>query len=462
MVPLEADAEFFWEQLFECLEEERVVPVVGQDLLRVSWKGRDTSLVLLLAERLADKLKVSAAGLGEDGALNEVACRYLKAGGDIRRVYSGLKAVLPEPAELPVPEVLKKLASVRAFKLFVSTTFDPLLERAIDEVRFGGTARTNVIKYFPAAKNPGELPADRPTVLHLFGEISAFPEYAVTDEDLLELVHSLQSEAQRPPLLNDLCRMQLLVLGCSFPDWLARFFLRIGSGGRLSAPRGKTDILADRRAQSDAGLLAFLESFSPEVQIFRQGGAAELVDELYRRWTALHPEHALEGPGGAAAGPKPPPAVPPEMQPGAVFLSYASEDLEAARALRDALAAAGMKVWFDKESLRVGDDFERNIRRAIQECSVFVVVLSRHTLAPGPRFFRLEWHQAGRVVELLPSNRRFVIPVAVDDVAPDEEALENFRSLHWNRFPGGSCDPQFVETVRGEYRLYQQVKKFGA
>src|SRR4051794_5712769 len=127
MIPLEADAEFFWEQLFECLEEERVVPVVGQDLLRVAWKGADTPLYLLLAQRLADKLKVSAAGLGEDGALNEVACRYLKGGGDIRRVYSGLKAVLPEPAELPVPEILKKLASVRAFRLFVSTTFDPLL-----------------------------------------------------------------------------------------------------------------------------------------------------------------------------------------------------------------------------------------------------------------------------------------------------------------------------------------------
>jgi hypothetical protein len=461
VLPLEADTDFFWEQLFECLEEARVVPVVGQDLLRVSWQGQDTSLHFLLAQLLAKKLGVPAEGLVEEGALNEVACRYLKKGGDLRRIYSGLKAVMPEPAELPVPESLKKLASIKPFRLFVSTTFDPLLERALNEVRFGGGEETNVIKYYPAAKNPGELPADRPTVMHLFGEISAFPEYAVTDEDMLEFVHSLQSEAQRPPLLNDLARMQLLVLGCSFPDWLARFFLRIGSGGRLSAPRGKTDILADHRTQSDAGLVAFLESFSPEVQVFRQGGAVELIDELYRRWTALHPEDALDKAGAGTAAAQPEPL--PETQPGAVFLSYASEDLDAARAIRDALEAAGMKVWFDKAALEAGDDFARNIRRAIQGCSAFLAVLSRHTLTPEPRFFRLEWRQADAVRQQLPPNRRFVIPVAIDDgVSPQAEALESFADVQWYRLAGGLCDPALVEAVRNVYKSYVQMRKFGA
>ena len=36
----------------------------------------------------------------------------------------------------------------------------------------------------------------------------------------------------------------------------------------------------------------------------------------------------------------------------AVFLSYASQDAEAARKICDALRAAGVEVWFDRSELR--------------------------------------------------------------------------------------------------------------
>ena len=39
----------------------------------------------------------------------------------------------------------------------------------------------------------------------------------------------------------------------------------------------------------------------------------------------------------------------------AVFLSYASEDAEAARRICDALRSAGIEVWFDQSELRGGD-----------------------------------------------------------------------------------------------------------
>ena len=42
----------------------------------------------------------------------------------------------------------------------------------------------------------------------------------------------------------------------------------------------------------------------------------------------------------------------------AVFLSYASEDAEAAARICDALRAAGVKVWFDKSELRGGDAWD--------------------------------------------------------------------------------------------------------
>jgi hypothetical protein len=36
----------------------------------------------------------------------------------------------------------------------------------------------------------------------------------------------------------------------------------------------------------------------------------------------------------------------------AVFLSYASQDAEAAKRIDDALRAAGIEVWFDRSELR--------------------------------------------------------------------------------------------------------------
>jgi len=48
--------------------------------------------------------------------------------------------------------------------------------------------------------------------------------------------------------------------------------------------------------------------------------------------------------------------------PHAVFISYASQDGEAAKRICDALRAAGIEVWFDQSELRGGDVWDRQIR----------------------------------------------------------------------------------------------------
>src|SRR5579864_9178381 len=45
---------------------------------------------------------------------------------------------------------------------------------------------------------------------------------------------------------------------------------------------------------------------------------------------------------------------------GAVFLSYASQDAEAAQRICAALQAAGIEVWFDQSELRGGDSSGRS------------------------------------------------------------------------------------------------------
>ena len=56
----------------------------------------------------------------------------------------------------------------------------------------------------------------------------------------------------------------------------------------------------------------------------------------------------------------------------AVFLSYASQDADAARCLCDALRATGIEVCFDQSELVGGDTWDQKIRKQIKECGLFV------------------------------------------------------------------------------------------
>jgi hypothetical protein len=65
----------------------------------------------------------------------------------------------------------------------------------------------------------------------------------------------------------------------------------------------------------------------------------------------------------------------------AVFLSYASEDGEAAERIAHALRTAGIEVWFDRNALRGGDEWDRKIRREIKDCALFVPIISANSEA---------------------------------------------------------------------------------
>src|SRR5580700_3189753 len=95
----------------------------------------------------------------------------------------------------------------------------------------------------------------------------------------------------------------------------------------------------------------------------------------------------------------------------AVFLSYASEDSEAAQRIATALAASGVEVWFDKSELRGGDAWDQRIRKQIGTCALFVPVISARTQARSEGYFRLEWHLAERRTHLMSRSRPFLVPI---------------------------------------------------
>jgi len=133
----------------------------------------------------------------------------------------------------------------------------------------------------------------------------------------------------------------------------------------------------------------------------------------------------------------------------AVFLSYASQDAEAARRLCEALRNAGIEVWFDQSELRGGDTWDASIRRQIKSCTLFIPVISRNTHARDEGYFRLEWKLAVDRSYLMTANRPFLVPLVIDDISDeDEQVPDRFREVQWTRLPAGANTDAFVEHVR--------------
>jgi len=132
----------------------------------------------------------------------------------------------------------------------------------------------------------------------------------------------------------------------------------------------------------------------------------------------------------------------------AVFLSYASEDAEAAERIATALRAAGVEVWFDKSELRGGDAWDQKIRHEIHDCALFVPIISQHTQERPEGYFRHEWHLAIERAHHIARQKSFLVPVVVDNTG-DAGALvpDEFRAVQWTRLPAGKAPPEFVTRI---------------
>lgn len=134
----------------------------------------------------------------------------------------------------------------------------------------------------------------------------------------------------------------------------------------------------------------------------------------------------------------------------AIFISYASQDAEAARRIANALRAGGVEVWLDQSELRGGEAWDASIRRQIKGCRLFVPVISASTQVREEGYFRREWNLAVSRTLDMADDAAFLLPVVIDDTRDaDARVPEKFREVQWTRLQGGETSPTFVERARG-------------
>ena len=133
----------------------------------------------------------------------------------------------------------------------------------------------------------------------------------------------------------------------------------------------------------------------------------------------------------------------------AVFLSYASQDAEAAARICASLRAAGIEVWFDQSELRGGDAWDYRIRQQVRDCALFIPVISAHTQQRLEGYFRLEWGLAEQRTGMMARSKPFIVPVCVDGTRDSEaEVPESFLKAQWTRLPNGETSKAFCDRIK--------------
>jgi len=446
MVPA-FDSEEFWDDLLAFIEQKRVIPVVGPELLTVQDGSGSVPLYRALADRLLKRYGIDGLPLERYGLYEVVSA--LAPTRRVRDLYRPVNDILQKllAEQKDIPQPLQDLASIPQFDLFVTTTPDDLLSRTLQAAR---GIQVDQLEYAP--KLPTDRRRDIPetrssrhtAVFYLFGKADVAPFYAIHDEDALEFLYALQFGNGPERMFSEMRSRNLLLIGCTFADWLSRFFIRLSNPERLfSDQRTKKEYLVGEETVSDRDLVVFLERFSQDSRCYPIQ-AAQFVTELLRRWRERNPavEHTLASGAPAETG----------SPGGTIFISYSSNDLGAAKTLfADLQKIGGDVAWFDKSELKPGDSWERQILGAIQKCSLFLPILSANTESRPEGYFRLEWDEAAERARKI-QGRKFIFPIVVDqdyDMGRYSLLPERFKSFQFGHAPQGSMS----DTLRSEIQL---------
>lgn len=449
-----ASDDLFWDHLLGHIEDRRLLPVIGPELTTVTDGDGEQTFTSLIGQRLAAKYGLSAPQ--RLTTMQEAVAAILQERGrdEVELLYGRINRLIKELDPQPCG-ALRDLAAIDDLRLFVNTTPDRLLARALNDVRFRGKDLTRELTFSPNQSTSGHAlneQAATPTdtvVLSLFGQATSTPEYAIHEEDRLEWLHALLPDAARLPgwLAHKLRHQPMLFIGCEIPDWIGRFLVRLSSTERLSDER-KQFFFVNTSDSRESSLSDFFATYCrrPLVQQLDMKPAefTTKLRGLCKPYTAATSWFASsEGFERSADSTTP-----------SIFISYMREDIAAARRLQMAIGRLGGCAWLDERRIGAGDDWETEVLTAIGETvRLFIPVLSANTEREREGYVFREWAEAvGRARGI--SSGRFIVPVVIDeddvDVSAYPKGRKYFGNIHFGSAPAGEPDAGLIATLASE------------
>lgn len=110
-----------------------------------------------------------------------------------------------------------------------------------------------------------------------------------------------------------------------------------------------------------------------------------------------------------------------------VFISYAHEDSDTASRIYSDLKNRGIGVWLDSQDLLPGQKWEVEIKKVMRSCTYVIALLSDNSVSKKG-FVQKELKFALDLLDEVPADDVFVIPVRITKCIPNDERLQ---TLHW-------------------------------
>lgn len=434
-----------WELLMNAVEEKRVVPIIGDNLIQVvSEDGQHINVREYVLKKLSERFE-SDTVCKDYSHVEELIREYNRRqrnAGDVTDIYYEIYEILGR-AEVTMPDFVKHMFRLCKFPLVLTTSYvrgiDKILGIPADKIKVYNKKITSDIKL-------SEQDGSATTLYYLFGRLGMTKRsFKVTEDDLLDYLHCWHNSDTRPMKLGEyLSDKFLLVLGCDYPNWLFRFFWHSMKNFTIvpvSADMQGIVTVSAERADSDGELMNFLSRV--QTSVFRK--AEDFINEFIERFEARREEWE-----SGSVDDEEEEKLPADGERHDIFISYASEDYECAGRIAQKFKNLGASVWFDKAELNSGEKYERCIAEKIQECKRFVPILSKSTLKEGCRFFKNEWSMAIKETGYR-LNELYISPIVIDDVDPYTERaipIEFTKEAHVININDENFDIQLKKIIR--------------
>jgi len=421
--------QFDWDELLDFIAEKKLTPILGKEMYTFKDADKLAPLDNYLSQKILELHKISdynAASLSQAVNYLEIE-RKVKSMDIIRKLKSIVKDI---NFELPV---LNKLLSITDLNYFINTAvYNTVLENKIFETR---KLKANSINFsinepFPDCPDLEKL--TEPFVFNVFGSLLNTVDPALSEEDMLEYTGFFKEKMSGATnIVSALKNKNLLFLGCTFPDWMVRFALRLISNEPLHEWGTKrTIIVINDPSELRDEQNNFLKNY--EV-ITYEGRTSEFINELNDQWKKRNPNTGKTK---------------------SIFLSYTRADMEAVESMKKGIEQLGnVTCWYDKRELEPGDDWREKIVVNIRKADLFMPLISANSLEHEDGYVQKEWSQGTNEWIFRNADKKadkYLIPVIIDDSkAYGEKISKHFDSkINFTKVPQGNPNAEFLEDIK--------------
>jgi len=421
--------QYDWDELLDFIAEKKLTPVLGKEMYTFKDGDKLVPLDNYLSKKILELQKITDF----QGTTLSETVNYLEIEKKVKPmdILRKLKSIVKDiDFDLPV---LSEFLNIKDINYFINTAvYNNVLEKKIFDNRRQKASSTNFSLNEAFADCPDITTLTEPFVFNAFGSLLNNVDPALSEEDMLEYTGFFKEKMKDATnILSGLKNKNLLFLGCTFPDWMVRFALRLLSNEPLHDWGTKRTIIvvndpSDLRQEQNN----FLKNYDV---ITYEGSTAEFVYELNTQWKKRNPA---------------------DGKTRSIFLSYTRADSQAVENLKKGIEQLGnITCWYDKRELEPGDDWREKIVVNIRKADLFMPLISENSLEHEDGYVQKEWMQGTNEWIFRNADKKadkYLIPVVIDESKLySDKITKHFDSkINIAKVPQGNPDPEFLNDIK--------------